>query len=147
MASSRFRNPSAMRSIVDGLNRSVLYSSATQSRSPSLAVIIVRSKSAVCLSSAIDSSVEPVQVQPRAANAQRERGQALVIEALGFLMGEHHLEHRRPAGIGIPLKPTDEQTEGEVLMLQAVRRRSGARGPGTRRTSGSPRGRPSSAAC
>ena len=109
-----------MRSIVDDLNRSVLYSSATQSRSPSLAVIIVRSKSAVRLSNAIDSTASPCR-SSRAPGMPSAKG-ARPWSSRGwiFLVGEHHLEQRRPAGIGIPLESMDEQAEGEVLMLQPL---------------------------
>ena len=48
-----------MRSIDADVNRSVLYSRATHNRSPSRAVIIVKSKSAVLRSSWIDSAVSP----------------------------------------------------------------------------------------
>ena len=145
MASSRFRNPSAMRSIVDDLNRSVLYSSATQSRSPSLAVIIVRSNSAVCFSSAIDSASSPCRFNRAPGMPSANGARPWLVETLGFLVGEHHLEQGRPAGIGISLEPIDEQTEGKVLMFQA-------RGDGPAHaaqefveTAGSPRGRPASA--
>ncbi len=45
---------------------------------------------------------EPMQAQPRAGNAQRKRGQTLVVETLGFLMGEHHLENGGRLGSGFP---------------------------------------------
>ena len=51
---------------------------------------------------------------------QRERGQALVVQTLRFLVGKHHLEQWRPARIGIPLEAIDEQAEGKVLMFQAL---------------------------
>ena len=121
MASSRF--PEAIRHAIRSMtavNRSVLYSRAMQSRSPSRAVIIVRSKSAVCSFELDRLGSESVQTQPRAGDAQRERGQAMLVEALGFLVGEHHLEQRRTARIGISLEPIDEQAEGKVLVFQAV---------------------------
>ena len=60
-----------------------------------------------------------MQVQSCAGNAQRERGQAGIIEALSFLMGKHDLEHRRPARVEISLEPIDEKAEGKILVLEA----------------------------
>ena len=61
-----------------------------------------------------------MQIQPGSGNAQREGGQALVVEGLDLLVGEHDLKQGRPAGIGEPWSLMDEQTEGEVLVIQPV---------------------------
>ena len=147
MASSRFRNPSAIRSIVDRLNRSVLYSSATRSRSPSRGGHHCQVEERGLPIEFDRLGIEPVQVQPRAGNPQRERCQTLLVQTLRFLVGEHHLEHRRPARIRSPFEPIDENAERKVLMFKAVGDGSAARGRGTGRKMGFRRGRPSSAPC
>ena len=63
---------------------------------------------------------QPVQVQTGTGDAQCEGGQPLLVEGLDLLVGEHHLEQGRPAGIGDPLESMDEEAEGEVLMLQTL---------------------------
>ena len=93
IASSRFRNP--VRHAIDRrrLEQSVLYSIATQSRSPSR-----RSSSSGRRARSADRA-RSTRHRARAGsavrrNAQRKRGETLVIETLGFLMGEHHLEQQ-----------------------------------------------------
>ena len=44
----------------------------------------------------------------------------MLIHRLDFLQGEHDLEDRWPAGIGILLHPAGEHAEGEILVLQPV---------------------------